>query len=141
MTMGVYTRTEVLFWLIPAGLLLFREVRRGHSVQRFVPYIIALALMISPLFLRNAFLYGDPLARLALTRRDPVSLSQGILSEPPLFMRALFVSLGQGFIFAPDWIYIPIAILFLAGWGDCSERFAEICPLSPGRCFSIRLFF
>ncbi len=60
-------------------------------------------------------LYGDPFVRSALSLRSPVPLSFWIQTEPPLFLRMLFVNLGQGLISAPDYVYALIAIVLSAG--------------------------
>jgi hypothetical protein len=117
LAMGVYTRLEALFWLLPAGLIFLREIHRGRHFRLFAPYMTALMLILLPLFLRNGLLYGDPFARAGLfPRGQTVSLFEWLRTEPPLFLRAMFINLGQGFIFAPDWIYASIAVLFVAGW-------------------------
>ncbi len=113
--LGTYTRMEALLWWIPAGVILFRAIRRGVSIRSVTPYAAALASAISPLLLRNMLLYGDPFVHSAHSSRSPVPLSHWIQAELPMLLRMLFVSLGQGFISAPDYVYVLIAIVLLTG--------------------------
>ncbi len=113
--LGTYTRMEMLLWWIPAGIILVRAIRRVASIRSVVPYVALFVSAILPLLLRNALLYGDPFVRSALSLRNPVPLSFWIQTEPPRFLRMLFVNLGQGLISAPDYVYALIAIVLSAG--------------------------
>ncbi|HXF68273.1 MAG TPA: glycosyltransferase family 39 protein [Thermoflexus sp.] len=110
LVLSFYTRMEALLLLIPMTFLIWRSPRsirplRGRSGTVWLGISLGLASM---LLLRNLALYGTPLAQVGLeqvARGQAVSLSQWIRRESIDFLKATLINLGQGFIFAPEWLY------------------------------------
>ena len=117
--LAIWTRMETLVLLLPLALVLWREWRLRRLAARPVIILAAGALLTLPLFVRNMVIYAEPLASACLFRRDvPLSPAEWLANESYGFSRAVFVSLGEGFVFAPEWVYaLMVAFLALGAFG------------------------
>lgn len=122
LVLSFYTRMEAILLLIPIAFLVVRSPRsirplwsRSGAAWSGISFSL-----VSVLLLRNLVLYGDPLARSGLIARGhAVSISQWIRTESIDFLQATLINLGQGFIFAPGWLYGMLGVSLLVamlGW-------------------------
>ncbi|MCS7252321.1 MAG: glycosyltransferase family 39 protein [Anaerolineae bacterium] len=119
----VYARLEGLFLLPLLALLFVREARSGFPTRRMLIAALGILLALSPMFLRNLLVYGDPLVRSGLAvrgeSRDPMTW---LRLEGPMFFRAVFISLGHAWLFGEEWMYWAIRIAGLIGGMGIARR-------------------
>ncbi len=105
--LALYTRLDFLFLLWPLALLLWVRRSRLPSLKRSVGLWSGVAVLLTlPLWLRNVWLYHDPLVRQALALRPhPLSWQVLLTSELLRIYKMALISVGEGFILAPDIYY------------------------------------
>lgn len=109
--LGLLTKQNVLMWL-PLGLLaVLMAARRGKTTARDAAVFLLPAITVSGWwYLRNGFLYGDPLGfapHVAVQR----SLSHFGLSEMVAIFRSYWAVFGWSLIWVEPWIYVALALL------------------------------
>lgn len=137
LVLAFYTRLEAVFLLLPVAFALLRthwSITRG--LWAGLRWGIRVAVWILPLFARNLFFYGDPLARVGLFPRGwTVPLGMWIRYEGWNTYRLIFTSLGHGAVYAPDGFYMLTGLFLLPGLMGtihllcCTKRFSEIWML------------
>ncbi|NPA91684.1 MAG: hypothetical protein GXO55_09605 [Chloroflexi bacterium] len=117
--LALYTRHDALFLLFPLFVLLLWGMWRGERVWPVVKGVGSALLLSLPLWVRNVWLYHDPLVRRALALRpEPLSWPTLFSSEAGRLFKTFFIEAGEGFILAPDVFYYAVGgFLILAGWG------------------------
>lgn len=136
LVLAFYTRLEAVFILLPVAFALLRTHWSITRLWAGLRWGIGVAVWILPLFARNLFFYGDPLARVGLSPRgSTVHLGMWVWHEGWNFYRAIFTYLGHAPVFAPDGFYIIIGLFLLPGWIGIihllcrAKRFSEIWML------------
>lgn len=121
LALAVWTRIEstLLVVLFAACALRDLRLRRLDGRGLFVAALVGLVLC-APLLARNLIVYGNLTASNCLTVRPaPLRLDQWLTLEGSGFFRAIFATLGEGFIFDPEPVYAMIAFalgMAALGW-------------------------
>ena len=117
--------------LVPLALAVLVNQRVSESANRNLQSAICNLLFIVTVFalggwwyLRNAFLYGDPLgfglhANTPWGRATPASLTT-LLTELPTVYRSFWGAFGWGHVEYPAWVYVALGVFVaasLVGWG------------------------
>ena len=116
--LALYTRLDALVLLWPVLLLLWHVRGRRELLRRILFWGGVGAVATFPLWLRNVWLYHDPFVRRALALRpQPLPWRLLFTSELERLFKTLFITVGEGFILAPDGYYVVLAVLLLAAVG------------------------
>ncbi len=117
---AIWTRLELGILLLLLLFVWLKIAFRNHLIYAYAKFSVLIGIALAPLAIRNLAQYGDIMAQSCIpSRASAATLASWWTNESSPTFKAVFATFGEGYIFAPEWVYTAIKIalaLGAAGW-------------------------